>query len=342
MNEKELIENINILTEAVSGLLTANESLSQRVSTLESTNHELMRRSEILRRIVDNIPYELADTRTSFDYAYPKIEPIPDTIRSITEERKSLGRFGDGEFAIMKGQARHEFQRHTDELAERLIQVFNSRLDNYIIGIADNFGDLSRFTDEASHGIRMHMSDEMRSWLDDLIDHDRTYADGYITRFYALMRDNKTSAPKTRLDQLRTIWAGRKVIIVEGAETRSGVGNDLYANAHSIQRIVAPATNSYDRYDDILRAAIGHADEDTLFLIAIGPSAAILSYDLTAQGFQAVDIGHLDLEYEWFLAGQGKRVPVPGKYNNEVAGGNQVSDIHDPVYRSQIIANLSS
>ena len=60
MNEKELIENINILTEAVSGLLTANESLSQRVSTLESTNHELMRRSEILRRIVDNIPYELA------------------------------------------------------------------------------------------------------------------------------------------------------------------------------------------------------------------------------------------------------------------------------------------
>ena len=60
MNEKELIENINILTEAVSGLLTANESLSQRVYTLESTNHELMRRSEILRRIVDNIPYELA------------------------------------------------------------------------------------------------------------------------------------------------------------------------------------------------------------------------------------------------------------------------------------------
>lgn len=58
-------------------------------------------------------------------------------------------------------------------------------------------------------------------------------------------------------------------------------------------------------------------------------------------GYQAVDIGHLDLEYEWFLVGQGKRVPVAYKYNNEVSGGNRVSDIHDPIYESQIIADLS-
>lgn len=83
--------------------------------------------------------------------------------------------------------------------------------------------------------------------------------------------------------------------------------NDLFDNAASICRIEAPATSSFDRYDEILNAALNYAEKDTLFLVALGPTAEVLVYDLFKNGYQAVDIGHCGSEYEWYLNG-----PVEG------------------------------
>ena len=79
-------------------------------------------------------------------------------------------------------------------------------------------------------------------------------------------------------------------------------------------------------------------DSADLFLLAIGPSSGVLAFDLALKNFQAIDVGHIDLEYEWFLAGKGIRVPVPHKYNNEISGGDVVNEFHDLVYDSQMIA----
>lgn len=331
------MEEDNMMLEMVSSLLQSQESLVQRVSKLEEINHELMRRSEIMRRLIDNLPYEVMDPRSKQSYQYPKFEKMEDTIRRIRDDGMSLARLGDGEFAIMRGIKRHEFQKIDDKLASRLFEVMESELPNLIIGIADNFGSLERFTDEGAHGVRMYMSKEMRTYMDGILDKDRIYADGYITRFYALMRDNNTDAPAKRLEMLKSLWDGRDVIMVEGAQTRLGVGNDLFDNTKSIRRILAPATNSFDRYDDILTASLKNAEKGDLFLIALGPSAGVLAYDLAKEGYQALDIGHIDLEYEWYLAGEGHRVAVPNKFNNEVAEDDTVVDVHDEVYEKQIV-----
>ena len=71
-------------------------------------------------------------------------------------------------------------------------------------------------------------------------------------------------------------------------------------------------------------------------LLALGPVATVMAYDLAKSGRKAVDIGHLDLEYEWFLRGEGVRVPIPHKYVNEIDGGENVEDIHDEKYKSEI------
>ena len=65
----------------------------------------------------------------------------------------------------------------------------------------------------------------------------------------------------------------------------------------------------------------------------------MLAYDLALQSYQAVDVGHIDLEYEWFLAGKGIRISVPYKYNNEFTGGNRVDEIHALVHDSQVIVS---
>ena len=81
--------------------------------------------------------------------------------------------------------------------------------------------------------------------------------------------------------------------------------------------------------------------KDKLFLLALGPTATVLAYDLCKMGYQAVDIGHIDLEYEWFLKGQGCRTEIVGKYNNELAGGDKPVEIKDKQYQSQIMADFS-
>ena len=70
-----------------------------------------------------------------------------------------------------------------------------------------------------------------------------------------------------------------------------------------------------------------------------------MAYDLFNAGFQAIDIGHADISYEWFLRGvkdPTERVAISGKYVNEVSGGNQVEDIDDADYTAQIIAEIGT
>ena len=139
---------------------------------------------------------------------------------------------------------------------------------------------------------------------------------------------------------MKSIWENRQVITVEGSQTGLGVGNDLFDQTTSLKRVICPAINSFDRYDDILKACLEYGDKDALFLIALGPTAGVLAYDLTKNGYQALDIGHIDLEYEWYLKGDGCRVPVSNKYNNEVEGGDEVDEITDEKYLGQIISRI--
>lgn len=98
---------------------------------------------------------------------------------------------------------------------------------------------------------------------------------------------------------MRSIWNDRDVVIIEGAQSRLGVGNDLFDGARSIRRILCPPRNAFERYDEILAQAL-KLEKGVLFLIALGPTATVLSYQLFKAGYQAVDAGHVDIEYEWW------------------------------------------
>lgn len=273
----------------------------------------------------------------------PRFRSDEETIRLITEEGRSLGRFGDGEFAIAFDIPRQKFQRTDPRLRDRIRQVL-TQTDNpaLLIGIANHYGGLERFNAQAAWGIRRYLTDETRRQHMSLLSPDRVYSDAYITRVYVLYRDVFTDAPRKRFEALKRIWEGKRIIIVEGAQTRLGVGNDLFGGAARIRRILAPATDSFDRYEDILVRCEECREMADLFLLAIGPSSGVLAYDLSRQGIQAVDVGHIDMEYEWLLAGKGVRVEVPNKYNNEVAEGDKVYNADLPEeYYEEIIVDFS-
>ena len=206
-----------------------------------------------------------------------------------------------------------------------------------MIGIPDQFGSLERYTDEAAYDIRLYMNSEVRQYLDSVMDYDKTYCDAYLTRPYFIYKD-KEDALK-RFEKIKQIWSKKNVVIIEGSGTGMGIGNDLLDNSASIQRIIGPAENAFGCYDEILAAA-KTVTKDKMFLISLGPSATVLAYDLAKAGYQAVDTGHIDLEYEWFLRNVKERVIIADKYVNEVLGGRVSGFLEDDRYQGQIIARI--
>lgn len=115
---------------------------------------------------------------------------------------------------------------------------------------------------------------------------------------------------------IRQLWDGRNLTIVEGANTRFGIGNDLLEGALSVTRILCPNKNAYEELEQIKERCSG-ADPGNLFLVALGPAAKPLVMHLQESGLRALDVGHLDIEYEWYRRSAKTPSPVPGKAVNE-------------------------
>lgn len=315
----------------IAKLREENKLLRQALNNLNEQVAKLRKASEtnftILFHTQDNLGYEISDRKFQESLWYPKIMSADDTFREIIENKKSIARFGDGEFGIIFGEQRWRFQGKNEKLAERLKEALQSKQENILIGLNDFYGDLSTWTKRAADGVRIYLTPEIRKKHYALLDRDRAYACANISR-------NETPEG---VKQQKQIWEGRDCVFIEGFQTRMGVGNDLFDNAKSIVRILCPAENAFDRYEDIYNEALKQP-KDRLMLIALGPTASVLAYDLAMQGYQAIDIGHADLSYEWMLRGNHNRVPQ--KYSNEAPEGYLVEEICDEVYESQIIADF--
>ena len=143
----------------------------------------------------------------------------------------------------------------------------------------------------------------------------------------------------------KQILQGESILIVEGEKTRFGVGNDLLSGFNNIKRIIAPKHNAFVRCDEIIEYIVNDKIQHELILVALGPAAKYLVFELFKKGYRCIDIGNLDIEYEWYLrGGYNERTIIPGKYTSEVEGGREVGDHPDKKafehYKSQIVANF--
>ena len=140
---------------------------------------------------------------------------------------------------------------------------------------------------------------------------------------------------------VRGIWIDQDILLIEGEYSRLGVNNDLFIHARSLKRILCPAKDAFERYVDIMCAARKYGS-NKLILVALGQTATVLSYDLAKLGYWAIDIGHVDIEYEWFLRGAKDKLPVAGKYVNEAKGDVfREKKIQDENYEKTIVERIS-
>jgi len=261
-----------------------------------------------------------------------------ETLNEIIFKNKSIARFGDGEFLYIFGKD-IGFQKYNKELAQRLLNILNSKQKNLLIGITLPYKqkNLNRFNYIAKKYYKSFIKKNMFQLAQILKKNE--YFSTTISRFYIDLKSKK-GVPKY-IKKLKRIWDKKDVVIVEGEKSRLGIGNDLFDNMKSIQRILCPVTDAFNSYNDIINIIIRKVNKNKLILIALGPTATVLSYDLNKLGYQAIDIGHADIEYEWYLCKAKGKISIKNKYVNESGEKNKTyTNVADKNYYKQIIAKI--
>lgn len=264
----------------------------------------------------------------------PRVLSIPDTIDLIAKEKLSVICFGDGEIFMLDGGST-AFQVYDKDLAFRLESIIQAKEPGLLIcvpGIWEKLDSLEPY----AYWFNMHHLYRNGHVYKSLLSLDQTYGDTNITRPYLAYKDKKNCG--VIFKKLFSLWKECDVVLIEGAKSRLGVGNDMFDRTKSLGRILCPPENAYTKYDAIKNEALKIA-KDRLILLSLGPTAKVLAYDLFKAGYQVIDIGHIDMEYEMFLRKETKQVKVPYKYFNEIHERNP-EECTDPKYLKQILAHI--
>lgn len=263
----------------------------------------------------------------------PKVASIRETIQYVLDTNCSVSRFGDAEMKILHGD-KITYQANSAELCKNLIDVLNKPVPKHITCLIDAFENLDKYDAHHKQFWRWHLSYYRSTWYKYLLK-DRLYYNTHMSRCYMMYKDKSHAGEY--FDMLKRIWKGKNILLVEGLRSCLGVGNDLFAECKQIIRILGPQVSAFSKYDDILREILRYPAKDWQIILALGPTACVLAYDLAQKGYQAIDIGNVDTEYEWYKMGALTKVPIPNKYVHEAGGYSGDDDNVNQEYQSQIV-----
>lgn len=238
-----------------------------------------------------------------------KVYTIDETIDELLNTGKSMVRFGDGEIVMIKG-VDLMLQKASPEIGEGLAKILAYPYDDLMVTIPGIFDTLSDHHQASRQFWRDHLL-FCRKTYERYCNPNRVYYTTFVSRCYYYGKDR--SDCDRWFAKIRKIWENKDVVIVEGTRTHNGVGNDLFDSAGSIERIICPPSDAYGALPEILEACTQY-DTDRMFLLSVGVAAKFLALELFQRGYRVLDIGNMDMEYEWYVR------KAPGKMQIEKHG----------------------
>lgn len=264
-----------------------------------------------------------------------QVKGIDETLDYIIENKSSLIRFGDGEINMLAGHS-IPYQDYDEELVSTMRDIIGQESrKELVLCLPDAFTDRFKFTYWAIPFWKDHMDHYMDFYRE--LCSDSWYGSTFVSRPYIDFEDK--SQAKAQFEKLKSIWEKRDLLIVEGATSRSGVGNDLFDEANSIKRIICPSHSAFSRVHEIEQEIEKHA-AGRLILCMLGPTAKVLAYHLSQKGYQVLDIGHIDSEYEWMKMGAKTKVKFSHKHTAEYNFDQDIEFIEDETYNNQIVTKI--
>lgn len=263
------------------------------------------------------------------------------TIAYVRKNNCCIARYGDGEFDLALDKKDEGFQKRNPEIAKALLEVLSNKNQNLLICVPRCMNTVKECNDHSKEfwiewGRRDNHHQEIVQMVRGYAGNNYRFGDSQITRPYIDWKTDKRA--KKIFPMLKQLWGGKDILIVEGAQTRLGVGNNLFDNATKVERILCPAIGAFENREEIKECILKHY-RGQLILMALGPTATVLAAEFASKNIQVLDIGNVDIEYEWFLRGAKDRIPIPGKFTNEAKDGvgRIFTECIDERYMSQIV-----
>lgn len=263
------------------------------------------------------------------------------SLDDVLKKKLSVIRLGDGEFDIMAGKD-IPYQTYVKALDMKLREiVLGGSLHNIMVCLPDVFKKINRYNKSCRNFYYESFFYQNRKLLTKIESKNNVYGSTFLSRPYIDLKDK--SGVSNYFDKLKLLWNGKDILIVEGKYTRSGEGNDLFKNAKSIKRVIAPSHDAFSKYQAIEESILNNAG-DRLILLMLGPTSKVLVYDLKTNyriSNQILDIGHIDSEYEWFKIGAKKKVKIPHKHTAEFNYDDEnIVMLNDKNYEDQIVDRI--
>lgn len=264
-----------------------------------------------------------------------KVLGILDTLNYVMAHNSSVARFGDGEMDIITGHS-IPYQDYDENLANELKNIISlDSNESLVVCLSDVFEGLDRYNQSAVDFWKQHLNNNYIYYKS--LCKAPWYGSTFISRPYMDLVDKSLS--NMYFKNIKNLWDKRDILIVEGVNSRSGVGNDLFDNANSVERIICPSKNAYSKIDEIELLIEKHA-ENKLVLLILGPTAKVLAKRLSIKKFQAIDMGHIDSEYEWFKMKATTKVKLDHKHTAKHNFDENITFIEDDTYNSQIVERI--
>ena len=233
-----------------------------------------------------------------FRNAYKELPPILDnfaTIEELLNSKKSLIRFGDGEFTYMEG-IDLAFQKYEKSLGDKLKEIFYKDVKDLLIGTIGLYYYLPKGLYPKHYNYTYRFLNKYRECMPKYYNPSKTYYSSFISIVCALF---KKYSFEEHYNKIRKIWDKQKVTIITGDRVFENIEHNIFDNAQNLNYVFAPTINAYDEIDTI-RKKISTIDKDEILIFALGPCGKLLAYEAHLQGYRALDLGHIIKDYDLY------------------------------------------
>ncbi len=247
---------------------------------------------------IDILKYEIAAACKNL--FVPQICSIKKTLDILVNTQKSLCRFGDGELGnILKIKSDFQYEK-LDLLSKRLSEVLSSKQDDILIGLPKRLYETKEnmLPNERAFW-RSPTTKRLYTVIEQSCHPEVQYVSAEVTIPFCYTDVDAQYV----FTQMRKIWQNKPICIIAGEGILEKLQHDIFDNASSVEKIVAPKKNAFSQYEEILKSAL-QINKDRIMICILGQTATVLAYDLARAGYRALDVGHIAKAYDVYCQKQ--------------------------------------
>ena len=223
-----------------------------------------------------------------------KILTEEETIDYVLNTKSSICRFGDGEFRIMRGFG-ISFQEHNQILQNKLISIINTKNEiNCLIAIPPIYKHTTNYDNKTTKYWNSIKNTKSIINANNLINPENIYGSSFISRIECL----KTLNIYEYINNIKNLMLLGKNIFIINEKVKIKIDKKMSLLNYNIENyIIIPENNAFEKYEYICESIRKYGINYT-FVICAGPTATIISYEMSREGYFILDMGHFfDLLY---------------------------------------------